>query len=408
MGLSRTLLASLVWGILGSIALAQDIVPPSSLKGQLLDLARRTNVAAVGSPELVGDTDVDLLSVLTALEISTAPFGTSTGSFTFTFDNRTGTFVRAAESFGPAFGKRSLTNGRGKLSVGFNWLHADYDTLGDLDLGNGDVQPVRNVRTVLGGPTPLPDASQLRTSIVSDTYVGFASFGLYDRFDVGIAVPWVRISLRADVALVKNGVDVTPGGNVLVLPEDSAQGIGDIALTAKYRVFERDAHGAAVEFELRLPSGDPDNLRGTGVTRTLVSAIWSRAGTVSPHASLGYEFWSAGVPLSQANAVSARNQISYTAGLEVVAHPRATVIFDLVGRRQLGGGTLAYGTEPLGPFVADYLRALPEAVDVVSFAPGVKWNVGGNVLMSAHVLASVANAGLRARIVPTVGFEVAF
>jgi hypothetical protein len=39
----------------------------------------------------------------------------------------------------------------------------------------------------------------------------------------------------------------------------------------------------------------------------------------------------------------------------------------------------------------DALVALNESLDVVSFAPGVKWNVGGRVLLSANVLASLTN-----------------
>ena len=139
-----------------------------------------------------------------------------------------------------------------------------------------------------------------------------------------------------------------------------------------------------------------------------MSAVWSRAGTISPHASLGHEFWSSGVALSQAGDVRARNQINYNAGLEIIAHSRATVLLDIVGRRQLGGGMLEYRTEALGPYLADFLRVVPEAVDAVAFAPGIKWNVAANVLLSGNVLASISNRGLRAAVVPVVGLEWAF
>ena len=113
---------------------AQTPIPPSSLKGKLLDLSARTNTKALGTPQLP-DTDTSAAAgfdVLVGLEVSTAPFGTSTGSFTFTFDNQAGTFRRSTQSFGPVFGKRSLTIGARKLSVGFNWLHANYDSLAGL------------------------------------------------------------------------------------------------------------------------------------------------------------------------------------------------------------------------------------------------------------------------------------
>ena len=46
-----------------------------------------------------------------------------------------------------------------------------------------------------------------------------------------------------------------------------------------------------------------DQLRGLDVTRTLISGIWSRSGKVSPHANIGYEFWSSSVPVSSDGSV---------------------------------------------------------------------------------------------------------
>ena len=42
------------------------------------------------------------------------------------------------------------------------------------------------------------------------------------------------------------------------------------------------------------------------------------------------------------------------------------------------------------------------------FAPEIKWNVAGNVLLTGNVLASIANKGLRANVIPVVGFDWAF
>ena len=215
-------------------------------------------------------------------------------------------------------------------------------------------------------------------------------------------MPWVRVSLGADVGLFSpDGEDLTPGGHELVLPHSSAAGVGDIALFARYRLMRRGEGGLAGEIEVRLPSGDTNELRGAGVTRTLVSAIWSLGGTVSPHANVGYEFWSNSI-------TTARNQVSYAFGLELKAHPRATAVIDVVGRRLLGGGRSAYVTFTEGTLSLDILSAVPEALDVVSFAPGVKWNVAGNVLLTANVLASITNQGLRANVVPVVGLDWAF
>jgi outer membrane putative beta-barrel porin/alpha-amylase len=243
----------------------------------------------------------------------------------------------------------------------------------------------------------------------SDTIVGFASFGVTNNFDVGIAVPWVRIALDADLGLFSaSGIDLTPGGHLLVVPRTSASGVGDVAVFGKYHVWHRKEGGLAAEIQLRLPSGDTNSLRGTGVTRTLVSAIWSQGGDVSPHANVGYEFWSAPVLISSGGDVFAKNQVNYAFGVEFQAHPRATATVDVIGRRQLHGGQIGYQTVAIGPGSIDLLVALPEGLNVVSLAPGIKWNVAGNVLVTGNLLTSLINNGLKAKLIPVVGFDWAF
>ena len=84
------------------------------------------------------------------------------------------------------------------------------------------------------------------------------------------------------------------------------------------------------------------------------------------------------------------------------------MLVDIVGRRQLHGGRIGYVHQvtPFGSF--DAFAGLNQSLDIVSFAPGIKWNVAGNILLSGNVLASLANQGLRARAIPVVGFEWAF
>src|SRR3954466_6475930 len=116
---------------------AAQTPPPDSLKGALL---------ALGKP-LGSEQAMSALTSLTSLEVSTAPLGTSTGGFTFTFDPSLRTWTRSASSFGPSFAERSLTTGKAKFSAGFNVLHAGYDSFGGYDLQNGDLRPAQNVRS---------------------------------------------------------------------------------------------------------------------------------------------------------------------------------------------------------------------------------------------------------------------
>ena len=383
-------------------------VPASSLQGLLNALASKSNVVGLclgpayaecvaSHPPNPSPIDTNIVGVLASLEVSTAPIGTSTGGFTYTFDSRLGTFNRSSESFGPLFAERSLTIGRGKLSTEFNWLHASYDTLGGFDMHNLDLRFVT-------APTGY---TATRAYATSDTYVGTAIYGVTDNLDVGVAVPWVRMTVGADVGFFEpTGEDISPGNHFLVMPPTSAAGLGDLFAFGKYRLWRQPHGGLAAEVALRFPTGDINSLRGLGVYRTSLSAIWSRGGNVSPHANVGYEIWSHKVGLDPTRPdVYVKDQVNYGVGLEIKANPRATVLIDVVGRRELHGGKMGYVRQEEG---FDALVALNESLDVVSFAPGVKWNVGGRVLLSANVLASLANQGLRARVIPVVGFEWAF
>ena len=106
---------------------------------------------------------------------------------------------------------------------------------------------------------------------------------------------------------------------------DLAKGMGDVAGLVKYRFVSfgnendlPDPGGLAVMATLRFPTGDKDNLRGLGVTRTALTFIASSGtGRFRPHANGGFEYWSDGVSVASdnpASTVTAQNQIQYAAG----------------------------------------------------------------------------------------------
>ncbi|HEV2986657.1 MAG TPA: transporter [Vicinamibacterales bacterium] len=388
-------------------ALAQTCVPGSSLRDGIRVLGCLLGSEQAGS----------VVATLTDIEVSTAPLGTSTGGFTFTFDPTLRTWKRSASSFGPAFAERALTTGKAKISAGFNYLHASYRSLEGFNLHNGDLQPALNIQ---GDPFHTV-ATSLQLNMSSDTVVAFGHVGVTDDLDVGVAVPWVRV--RVDGV----GQGLGSSGNVLqtvVLAAASSSGIGDVAIFGKYRLWRQAEGGVAAAVDVRLPSGDKNALRGLDVTRTLISGVWSQGGSrVSPHANVGYEFWSKAVPISLAGDVAAKDQFKYAVGLEFEAHPRMTAVVDLVGRQLLKGGALEYqhfsqraGTVVNGAVVcpgpadcqADVLVAVPKGIHQLALAPSIKWNAFQSVLITGNVLVSLNQRGLRAAVIPVVGLDWAF
>ena len=147
--------------------------------------------------------------------LSTYPLGSPSGGFTYTIDPALGTLTRSSDSFGPSFAERALTIGRGKLSLGFEHQHAVYDTLEGLNLRGGEVKfyiPHADCCSRGAAQAQTPDGSRLTPpfegdlieatlalKLASDTSVIFANYGISDRFDVGVAVPFVRVDVDASV-----------------------------------------------------------------------------------------------------------------------------------------------------------------------------------------------------------------
>ena len=201
--------------------------PPGSLRGQLI---------AFGTP-LGSAQGMSALASLASLEISTTPLGTSTGGFTFSFDPQVRAWTRSTSSFGPSFSERSLTTGRGKVSAGFNWLHASYDSFNDQDLSNFEFQPAQNIL----GFAQSPAHSAVMLDLSTQTVVGYGHVGVTDSLDIGVAVPWTHVRMNGEGLLVGSAGQTVAAST---LPETSSSGIGDIAIFGKYRFLRRAEGGA--------------------------------------------------------------------------------------------------------------------------------------------------------------------
>jgi hypothetical protein len=351
----------------------------------------------------------DALSLATELGLGMTPFGASSGGFLIVLDPNTGLQVRTATTFGPSFAERALTNGEGKVSVGVNFASATLDRLGDLDVKNLQVADIT-------GATPTASRSgTTNLTLTSKTVVASGRLGVTDKFDIGVFVPLVTVEVSGTSTL-RNGL-----GQTVLFAQGNAKstGLGDIAGIAKYRFYSfgsglPDPGGMAVMITVRLPTGDKDNFRGLGVTRTFASYIISGGrARFRPHANVGYGFWSKGVSVASDYAlngsVEARHQFEYAAGLELEAAPKLTLLLDLLGGSVLGGGKVEYTTAPLpGGNSAQSLVALPDSIRKLALAPGLKVNLKGKMLLSLNALVALSDTGLHARVIPVAGIDLTF
>jgi hypothetical protein len=153
-----------------------------------------------------------------ATQFSTFPLGSSTGGLTYVFDESIGTFRRGSASFGPLFAERALTIGRRKLSAGFNYQHTSYDTFEGQNLKDGPIKfylrhqdcchfadatdPTSFTLTPLTGTDHLNppfkgDIIEAALSLQATTHTtaAFVNYGVTDRWDIGLAVPFVSVNL---------------------------------------------------------------------------------------------------------------------------------------------------------------------------------------------------------------------
>ena len=382
-------------------ALAQKVTTVENLTAEqvLMQLANAVSTRPIGQT----------IALTSAAEIATTPFMLSSGSFEVKLDPKTGLLEKVNPSLGPSFIDRAITAGEGKIAVGATFTSVTYDELSGLSLTNLPFARVAatsaaNSRTLTGN-----------LSLTAKTVAIAGQVGLSPNFDIGVIVPLHSIKIAGSSTLV-NGTGVV----ARVAETDSVfGGLGDVLAQAKYRFvkFENpavpDAGGMALGVSVRLPTGDRENLRGLGVTRTLVSGVMSGVlGPLRPHGTAGFEHWSKGVSVGTdlGQSVSMRHRFQYGAGLElfVPKAPKVTLLLEFLGQRIIGAGEIDVAPENAGPSVpgitsAESMVGIPDGINKNMLIPGLKVNLIGKMLLSLNAMFTLNNNGLRPRTTPVAG-----
>jgi hypothetical protein len=357
-------------------------------------------------------------------QLATFPMGSSSGGFAYDFESATGTFKRATNTFGPAFAERALTNGRGRLSIGLNFQYSNYNRFEGESLEDGSLQFYQTHLDTAGDnffEGDLVEVSE-RIKVSSATTTLFANYGVTNTLDVAVTIPFIHISAEAqiDTRIMRlatgdiTGIHSFAGGasTSSAAASDSATGVGDVLLRGKYRFWDTPGGGLAASIDLRLPTGDEENLLGTGAVGATFTLIGSSPyGRLAPHFNLAY------AANGHSDVVGAPDEFGYKFGSEFAASPRVTVNVDVLGRTLIDAGRLQ-----LAPTVHNYRNNLGVAgsitldeyqlqtgsLNLVDVVLGGKFNVGDNLLINANVLVPINDAGVRASVTPVIGFDYSF
>ena len=168
----------------------------------------------------------------------------------------------------------------------------------------------------------------------------------------------------------------------------------------------------AAAVDLRLPTGEVEELLGTGATQAKFFIIGSTAvGAVNPHFNFGYTVSGEG-PKNQTD------EVNFATGLDFSATDRLTLSADVIGRTLRDAGrfvdtdsTFQFRTIAGGPVQSRTFTelALEDGnLNLLLGAAGFKYNPTGNLLISVNVLFPLNKSGLHDRITPVIGFDYAF
>jgi hypothetical protein len=403
-------------------------------------------------------------------QLGTFPLGSSSGGFVFNFDPGTGLFQPASQSFGPGFAERALTNGRGRFGFGLNYQRLAFKSYEGVDLHNGNLTYVlqhNDCCAVAGNALPDPDdpffegdlvQMSMSLDVKTDVFAPFVSYGLTNRWDVGLVVPVVRVSLNPTIT---STIDrIATGSNSLIHSwngtgqttkvsslSGTATGLGDVVVRTKYRFVDGARGGLAAGLDVRLPSGDKENLLGTGAVQTKLLLIASgEVSRIAPHFNIGYTYshgdlssslttlpsssQPANAPTqSQINAATGvdlggstrlPNEVNYVGGVDIAVHALLTVSGDVIGRTVLDtqrfalvSQTYQYRTANGGPLLSTSRDTFSStgtgSLNLLLGVVGAKLNIPGTpFLLTASVLFPLTDAGLRPKVTPVVGLDYSF
>jgi hypothetical protein len=323
------------------------------------------------------------------VNLTSAPIATSSGGFLYRLNPELGTVERATETFGTLFVERALTAGQGNFSFGMAGTTASYGRLNGYDLHDGTFVTVANR---FRDETEPFDTESVTMQLRASTMTFFANLGVTDQFDIGAVVPLARINLEDERLNTYRGTSAAQA-----FATGSASGLADIALRAKFAVLRTRAGGIAAAGEVRLPTGDEENLLGAGSTQWRLLAVGSlENGPLSVHGNGGIVRGGLSDETFFAGAVSA------------AVHPRATITGEIVRRHvtDLHGFALSGAPHPTASGV-DTFR-LAESIDPTTLwtaITGVKWNVSDTLVIGGHLLWSLRDRGLTSDFTPTVALE---
>jgi hypothetical protein len=359
-------------------------------------------------------------------QIVSLPLPPPASGFTYQFDPALGVFTRTTTSFGPILSERADTIGAHRVAIGFAFQRLSFDSIEGVDLSAVPAVFTHDDAELRGGREDVVSTWNTIDATVSRS-AAFISYGVTNFLDVSVVIPVVTtdIVVTSDATVRRIGttnpethffrsIDDEIGIRRVFTAFGNDSGLGDITLRLKQTFKRTGRQGVAVGLDLRLPTGDEDNLLGTGAPGVQPFAAWSaNLGALSPHVNLGYQ-WNGDSVLAGEPGTGLSEDLPdvavYSAGAVIELHNRVTAAVDLLGRYIIDSPRLtredfrALDGTSLYPNITFKRGSFNE----LSAAAGLKINTVGRMLLNMNLLVRLNSVGLRDKISPLVGIEYAF
>jgi len=337
------------------------------------------------------------------------------------------------------------------IFVGFSYQYFNFDKIDNVNLKNFGAVFQHESEADLCTPVPrvtcLPDGepvfqkdvigTQNRIDLKVNQFVGVATFGVTDRFDLSVAIPILNVRegmySDANITSFEGPTDFPPccvhqfdpanpqvptyanfisSSHETFFNNRSSTGIGDVIIRGKYEVLRREKWGLALGTDIHLPTGDEKNFLGSGTWGVRPFGTFSYSGRIAPHASLGYQVNGDSVlagDITTDTKAHMPNVLTYSAGLDAGLTHRISVTGDFIGQSLFDTKRISATTfTDFGGNVHADLKATTATTNQAYISAGGKINPVGRLLVILNVLFQLNDAGLRSKPVPLVGLSYTF
>jgi hypothetical protein len=435
------------------ICLVPQVYGPGGLVGvdhggPLLSTAQFSHAAHFTNSALQSFTP---LNAEIGTQLSQLPISSPVSGFVFSFNPSLGVVSRQTEGFGPVLTERPDTIGKHKLFIGFSYQYFNFDKADGVNLKNfgavfqheSEAQLCNPPGIITCGPDGQPTfqhdiiATQNRIDLKVHQFVGVATFGITNRFDLSIAIPIldVRSGMVSDGTInsFETAADFPPccvhqfdpsspqiPSNETFYGSDhatffnnlSANGIGDIIIRGKYEVLKGEKAGLALGADLHLPTGDAHNFLGSGTFGFRPFLTVSYAGRVSPHGTFGYQRNGDSIlagDITTNTSAHLPDAVTYSAGVDIGVNHHISVNGDYIGQSLISTKKISSVTfTDIGGTAHPNISSSTATINQAYFSVGGKINPFGKLLVIANVLFQVNDAGLHSKPVPLIGLSYTF